>query len=277
MITATWSKLTIMPLIYPYLRARSIRSGLAINFLLGTLSACQSLPQPTSETCECPTLEQMCPSLDTLDTENDPALAPTLALAHPAMEAEQPQPQMPPPVAKTSPPVTEPAPKPAVSKPKPPAVVDNKPVVGRTEYVMIRPDNLKVRALIDTGTRMTSLIAANMVRFERDGKPWVRFAVPARNQSKNSQKRPKAERSPAAEDRVYEKPVKRFIETRQPGGESQSRPVVELILELGPVKELVDVALTDKGDGTYQLLIGRNFLRDRAIVDVSRKFSIKTI
>jgi hypothetical protein len=139
------------------------------------------------------------------------------------------------------------------------ALIDDLLVIGRIENVTILPDMLVMKARIDTGAGMTSMAAGELVEFERDGKAWVRFSITGRSQQ-------------AVE---IERPVARYIEIKQHNGESQRRPVVLIGLSLGPIEEQVEVSLTDRSEYLYRLLIGRNFLRDRAIVNVSRKFTIK--
>jgi hypothetical protein len=129
-------------------------------------------------------------------------------------------------------------------------------VIGRVENVYL-PDKLKTKARIDTGAELTSLQALEIVEFERDGKPWVRFKV------ENGDK----------QNVVYEQRVKRFISIKQAEGEPLRRPVVAMSIALGELEERVEVTLMDRSAMVYDVVIGRNFLRDRAVVDVSKKFT----
>lgn len=129
-------------------------------------------------------------------------------------------------------------------------------LIGRVENVFLLPDKLKFKARIDTGAGLSSLHAVDMVEFERDGKSWIRFSVPASE----------------TETIEYERPVKRYLSIKQHSGTPQRRPVVSMSIVLGSVEEQLDFTLTDRDGYLYRILIGRNFLRDTAIVDVSRKF-----
>lgn len=134
---------------------------------------------------------------------------------------------------------------------------DDKLIVGRVEYVTLQPEHLAVKARVDTGAGLTSLNALDLLRFERDGKAWVRFAV----------------LEPKTDNKIIlERKIKRHISIKQLSGNNQRRPVVSMGLQLGSIEEQVDITLTDRSAYVYQLLIGRNFLRDRALVDVSQKF-----
>jgi hypothetical protein len=116
-----------------------------------------------------------------------------------------------------------------------------------------------MKARIDTGAGITSMHAVNITDFERDGKPWVKFIIPVSEQ----------------ESVPVELPVKRYVAIKQLTNTPQRRPVVAISIKLGSLEERVDVTLTDRSEYLYRLLIGRNFLRHRAIVDVSKKFMMK--
>ena len=134
---------------------------------------------------------------------------------------------------------------------------NDKPIVGRIERVSIEQSGIVVKARIDTGAKTSSLNALDLTAFERDGKKWVKFAVI----------------NPATKEKIYfEKKVKRFVRIKQMVTDNQRRPVVMITFRLGGVEEAVEVTLTDRSHYIYQLLIGRNFLLDRMLVDVSQKY-----
>jgi len=135
-------------------------------------------------------------------------------------------------------------------------------IIGRVENVFLPLDDgsdteLKLKSRIDTGAGLTSMNAQELKEFERDGKTWVRFAV----------FEPKTD-----EPVFFERPVNHYVEIKQQGGKTQRRPVVSMSLKVGAIEEYMDVNLSDRSSYVYQVLIGRNFLRDRAVVDVSRRF-----
>ena len=134
----------------------------------------------------------------------------------------------------------------------------DKLVIGRVEYVQLNPSEQMLKARIDTGAGISSLNAVDLVQFQRDGKNWVRFNIID----------PKTKKPVG-----FEKKVKRFVIIKQLSGEDQRRPVIMMGLELGTIKEQVELTLADRSGYVYQLLIGRNFLRDRAVVDVSYKYT----
>ena len=57
---------------------------------------------------------------------------------------------------------------------------------------------------------------------------------------------------------------------KQQVGEPERRYVVRMWLTLDEQRSRIDVNLSDREDFEYPLLVGRNFLMDSFIVDVSR-------
>jgi hypothetical protein len=43
-------------------------------------------------------------------------------------------------------------------------------------------------------------------------------------------------------------------------------------IRLGELTELIEMSLSDRSDFEFPVLIGRNFLTDNAVVDVSKQF-----
>ena len=135
--------------------------------------------------------------------------------------------------------------------------VGDKLIVGRVENVILLPKKLKLKAKIDTGAKTSSLNAINLTEFERDGKDWVRFAMINPKTDKNI---------------FFERAVVRKTKVKQLDTDLQHRPTVLMTIMLGPLEEQVEFTLADRTGYLYQVLIGRNVLRDRFIVDVSQTF-----
>jgi len=140
----------------------------------------------------------------------------------------------------------------------PPVIMasDDKMVLGEVERVWIDPPGLSVEARIDTGASFSSLHGDNITRFERDGDDWVRFDIGSGDDIK-----------------TLERPVKKFVRVYQQADRTGSRrPVVELRLYLGNVKDTFEFTLADRSHLQHGAILGRNFLTDIALVDVGRKF-----
>ncbi|WP_295801593.1 RimK/LysX family protein [uncultured Microbulbifer sp.] len=135
-------------------------------------------------------------------------------------------------------------------------VAKDKLVLGSEELFTVEPGGVRLLALIDTGAATCSLSVEEMKPFERDGSDWVRFRLPNGDD---------------AEPVTIELPIARHVRVARPGFERQRRPVVAMSLTVGEVTHMVEVNLVERGDFDFPLLVGRNFLKDAAVVDVSRK------
>ena len=62
---------------------------------------------------------------------------------------------------------------------------------------------------------------------------------------------------------------------KQNGGPDERRYVVRMWISVGDSRSRIDVNLADRSGFEYPLLIGRNFLTDTMIVDVSRHHTSK--
>ncbi|MCB1667605.1 MAG: ATP-dependent zinc protease [Porticoccaceae bacterium] len=148
-----------------------------------------------------------------------------------------------------------------IVKPPPKAMKSGDlPVVGAVEMVTLVEHNLKFRARIDTGAESSSIHASDIVLFEREGNRWVRFSVQGEKDSQPF---------------VLERPLVRKVAIKQHEGMRERRYVVEMRLRMGDINERVEVTLADRSDLKYPVLIGRNFLTDTAVVDVSRRYILK--
>ncbi|MFT7880697.1 MAG: RimK/LysX family protein [Sulfurimonas sp.] len=127
-----------------------------------------------------------------------------------------------------------------------------KPVIGAVEQVRIIPGNILLDARIDTGAKTSSLGVDEMEVLHEDGEEWVQVSINGHT-SKHK--------------------VVKFIKIKQHRKASIRRPVIRLRMILGDVSESVDVTLADRSNFKYKMLIGRNFLYERFIVDVSLKYT----
>ncbi len=134
---------------------------------------------------------------------------------------------------------------------------DDKMVVGELEYIWIDPPGIGLISRIDTGTASNSLDAADIVEFERDGDNWVRFTLAATGET--SEGASKAAATP------IERKVVRTMRTSR-------RPVIKLRVRIGDVRDTYEFALNERADSKRPVLLGRNFLKDVALVDVGRQF-----
>jgi len=137
--------------------------------------------------------------------------------------------------------------------------IGNKEIIGAIEWLYLDPPGRHYRARIDSGAETSSLSASNIVEFERDSDDWVRFTF---------------QHNPEEEPIELELPVKRVILIRQPSTvEAERRVVVEIDIRLGAELQTTEFALTDRSHMTYPMLLGRAFLMDIYVLDVSRSYT----
>ncbi|CAM2737700.1 ATP-dependent zinc protease [Vibrio mytili] len=158
-----------------------------------------------------------------------------------------------------------------VKKPKPQVVVPPTPEVEQTptheillgsiEKVTIESTKQIFDARVDTGAATSSLNAVDIEEFERNGENWVRFHLADSTKSDE-------------EKRTWiEAPVVRYAKIRQAmNEEAKRRPVVELWVRVGKIHEKAQFTLADRSQMNHPILLGREFMRDIALVDVSRTY-----
>ena len=125
------------------------------------------------------------------------------------------------------------------------------PSVGWRELVDLPGIGLtRIPAKIDTGARTSSLQARVLDRFERDGKPFVRFAVDW--------------------DDIAHEGEEVQVDTRgvtSSNGETQNRFVIKTPVRIGSIEFRAEFTLADRSDMKFPMLIGRTALRRRFLVD----------
>lgn len=133
-------------------------------------------------------------------------------------------------------------------------------ILGYVERVqLLDAPGMTLKARLDTGAKTSSLHAVDKEVFEREGEEWIAFVV----------------RLDEAEDGMdFERPVERWVRIVQHDGEHQRRPVVRLRVCAGSEAVEHEVSLVDRSAFTYPMLLGRNFLAGRVLVDASASLSV---
>lgn len=136
------------------------------------------------------------------------------------------------------------------------------PVIGWREYVGL-PDlgGALVRAKIDTGARTAALHAFGLELFEKNGKEYARFAIHPDHRSPG----------PAV---IVETPVLGHRLVRNPGGRSEERPIIKTRLTIGRYRITAEINLTRRDNMGMPMLLGRQTVRRRFLVDPGRSYLI---
>lgn len=152
-----------------------------------------------------------------------------------------------------------PTPAPAVASER---IPDDKIALGRVEWVGLPTLGTYLKARIDTGASLASLSATEITTFERDGREWIRFRLGLTREDVAVQ---------TARETWFELPVRRYVRIVQATG-VERRPVISLPITLGPMEQQVEFTVNDRTRLTHPVLLGRRFMMDLVLVDVSRTF-----
>ena len=138
-------------------------------------------------------------------------------------------------------------------------MLGDKDIIGGLEWIYMDPPRQHFRARVDSGAETSSLSARDIVEFERDGEDWVRFVF---------------EHDNANDSIELELPIVREALIRQASSDGLDRRfVVEIDVRLGDRLQRTEFTLTDRRRMTYPVLLGRAFLMDLYVIDVSRSYT----
>ncbi|MBE9127317.1 MULTISPECIES: ATP-dependent zinc protease [unclassified Coleofasciculus] len=116
-----------------------------------------------------------------------------------------------------------------------------------------------IKAKIDTGARSSALHAFDVETFQRNGKMIVRFKVHPYQRDTH--------RTVTAEAELLEQ-----RQVRNSGGHSQLRPVIQTMVELNGRRWQIELTLTNRDVMGFRMLLGRQAVRKRFLVDAGRSF-----
>lgn len=125
--------------------------------------------------------------------------------------------------------------------------------IGWVEPVCVDGLDQPLLAKLDTGADRTSIDAQALQPFDRDGKVWLRFRVGG----------------PAGP--LLERAQQGGVRVRQESGVSLERPIVRMVLRVDGQTVPVEASLADRSSFDYPLLLGRDVLRGRFLVDSARR------
>ncbi len=141
-----------------------------------------------------------------------------------------------------------------------PNQADNLKIIGWREWVKLPDIGIKrVKAKIDTGALSSSLHAFDIELQDHLKVPMVKFKV-----------------QPIQKDRsqVIEAsaPVHEFRKVRSSNGQTTTRPVIQTTVEIFSIRYQIDVTLFDRTKMGFRMLIGREALRKRFVVDSNKSY-----
>ena len=133
-------------------------------------------------------------------------------------------------------------------------------VVGWREWVSLPALGVEaINAKLDTGAKTSALHAQDDEFYEIDGLPWIRFCVYPIQRDKSTVVHCNA---PIVDSRLI----------KNPGGTRERRNVITTILGIGGESWPIELTLTNRDVMGYRLLIGREAMRGRLIVDPNASY-----
>ncbi|MEM9828102.1 MAG: RimK/LysX family protein [Planctomycetota bacterium] len=149
---------------------------------------------------------------------------------------------------------------PDLSLPPETPVADPLLVIGWREWVSLPDLGIRfIKAKIDTGARSSSLHAFDIEPFEADGRRQVRFKV-----------------HPAQRNETWDvsctADVADVRSVRSSSGEASERIVIQTPLRWMGQTWLIDLTLASRFEMGFRMLIGREAIRGRLLVDSGQSF-----
>jgi hypothetical protein len=147
-----------------------------------------------------------------------------------------------------------------VKKPVVTKLPTTKVIIGSLEMCDLSELGIKdLEVRVDTGAKTSSLHVDNVKRYKKGGKPWVKFDLHPDIHNVESK----------IECSAYVKDIRKV---KSSNGESQQRYVIKTPITMGGMKWDIEITLTDRSDMTYLMLLGREGMGDRVLVDPANTF-----
>ncbi|MDX1674404.1 MAG: RimK/LysX family protein [Longimicrobiales bacterium] len=135
-----------------------------------------------------------------------------------------------------------------------------RPVIGWREWIELPELGIDaIKAKVDTGARSSSLHAYDIRRFKRGGRRRVRFKVhPIQRDFRTTVE--------------ADAPLIDLRKVTSSSGTASLRPVILTAVELHGQRWEIEVTLTRRDEMGFRMLLGRQAVRHRFVVDPGRSF-----
>lgn len=137
-------------------------------------------------------------------------------------------------------------------------------IVGNLELCSlpeIKIHNIEMR--VDTGAKTSSLHVDNVRKFTKKGKPWIKFFI-----------HPDAYN--VDEIIECEAALHDIRNIKSSNGAAEERYVIETEMKLSGMSWSIEITLTDRSDMNYLMLLGRQGMGEKLLVDPSKTFLLES-
>lgn len=135
-----------------------------------------------------------------------------------------------------------------------------RPTIGWREWIALPELGIKsVKVKVDTGARSSAIHASNVEFFMRKGERWVRFDIHPEQKDTRT--------TAHAEARLVDQRT-----VRDSGGRSERRIVIRTQMRFLDEEWPIELTLTGRDTMGFRMLLGREAIRRRYVVDPARSF-----
>lgn len=129
---------------------------------------------------------------------------------------------------------------------------DRQIIIGAREVIHFPQLGIQLRAKVDTGARTSSLHARNITLLEGQ-QGWIQFIT-------------LDESSGQLREVECRLPLHGRRKIRSSNGQSEWRYVVQLLMQLGPLQQKIQLTLADRTRMKYPMLLGRSAMKQHLLV-----------
>jgi ribosomal protein S6--L-glutamate ligase len=139
-------------------------------------------------------------------------------------------------------------------------MIDNKLILGSEEWCSFPEIGIPIiKARVDSGAKTSALHALNINAFIKDGEHWVRFDI---NPIQNNVKTIIHCQAPLIDKRIV----------KSSSGFREQRFVIQSQLKLGESTWPIEMTLTNRDSMGFRMLLGREAMSGRSLVDPEKKY-----
>ncbi|KVV14670.1 30S ribosomal protein S6--L-glutamate ligase [Flavobacterium sp. TMP13] len=139
-------------------------------------------------------------------------------------------------------------------------MLQNKVIVGSEEWCSFPDLGIPtIKARVDSGAKTSALHAVNIAPFIKNDANWVKFDI---NPIQNNSKTIIHCEAPLVDKRIV----------KSSSGYREQRYVIQTIVEIGSTKWPIEMTLTNRDSMGFRMLLGREAMSGRILVDPEQKY-----